>query len=68
MAFTQAHLHAIQAAIAKGELSVTLDGRTVVYRQMTELIQAEARIANALSSATRPRQTLVVASKGFDCP
>lgn len=65
MAFTQADLDAIQAAIATGALSVTLDGRTVVYRQMTELLAAEKRIAAALS--TRPRQTLVVASKGFDC-
>jgi hypothetical protein len=63
MAFSQADLDAIRAAIAKGEVSVTLDGRTITYRSIGELLQAEQRIASALS--TRVKQTLVVASKGF---
>lgn len=63
MAFVQADLDAIRAAIAKGELSVTLDGRTVTYRSIAELLLAEQRIVGALS--VRPRQTLIVASKGF---
>lgn len=63
MAYVQADLDAIRAAIAKGELSVTLDGRTVTYRSIAELLLAEQRIAGAISA--RPRQTLIVASKGF---
>jgi hypothetical protein len=63
MVFVQADLDAIRSAIASGALSVTLDGRTVTYRSVDELLKAEQRIAGAL--AGRPKQTLVVASKGF---
>ena len=63
MAFAQSDLEAIQAAIAKGELEVELDGRRVRYRSMPELLAAEQRIAGAL--AGRVRQTQIVASKGL---
>jgi hypothetical protein len=63
MAFTQADLDAIRAAIAQGVSTVTIDGRTVTYRSVNELLSAEQRISAALSG--RPRQTLIVASKGF---
>lgn len=65
MAFSQADLDAIRSAIAKGELSVTLDGRSVTYRSVSELLLAEQRIAGSLSA--RPRQSYIVASKGFQC-
>ncbi len=65
MAYTQADLDAIRTAIATGERTVTFSDRMVSYRSMEELLQAEARIVAALSIATRPRQTLIVAGKGF---
>lgn len=63
MAFVQADLDAIRTAIAKGERAVEFADRSVTYRSMEELLQAEQRITSALS--TRVRQTLVVAAKGF---
>ena len=66
MAFSQADLDAVRAAIASGALSVTLDGRTVTYRSVAELFAAEQRITSALSGRAS-RQTLITASKGFQC-
>lgn len=64
MGFVQADLDAIRAAIAKGERMVMFSDRSVTYRSMAELLEAEARIAAALT--TRARQTLAVQSgKGF---
>lgn len=67
MAYTQAQLDAIRAAIAKGERTVMYGDRSVTYRSMDELLAAEARIARALTEAagTRSKQTLLVSAKGF---
>ena len=65
MAYTDADLTAIRQAIARGELMVQFADRSVRYRSMDELLRAEAHIATALASP-RAKQTLVVASKGFD--
>lgn len=68
MAYTQTDLAAVRAAIARGERSVQYMDRSVTYRSMDELLQAEERIANALaeaSSETRRKQSFGVASKGF---
>lgn len=66
MGYAQADLDAIRAAIAKGERMVMFADRSVTYRSIDELLQAEARIAAALSISTRPRQALGVQSgKGF---
>ncbi len=64
VAFSQTDLDAIRAAIAKGEKMVQFADRSVTYRSMDELFQAEARIAQALRTS-RAKQTLVVSSKGF---
>lgn len=64
MAYTQSDLAAIQRAIAKGERSVQFADRSVTYRSMEELLQAERRIADALNP-TRPRQYRGVGDKGF---
>lgn len=64
MAFSQTDLDAIRAAIAKGEKTVQFADRSVTYRSMDELFQAEARIAQALRTP-RAKQTLAVSSKGF---
>jgi len=67
VAYTEADLTAVRAAIAKGERSVQFADRSVTYRSMDELFQAEERIAGALATATstRPKQSFAVASKGF---
>jgi hypothetical protein len=70
MSFTLTDLTAIQTAIARGELEVEFADRRVRYRSMTELLQAEARITEALTSSSlpiRPKQTIGVAGKGFTC-
>ena len=54
-----------RSAIAKGERSVQFADRSVTYRSIDELMQAEARIANALASGSRAKQSLGVSSKGF---
>lgn len=64
--YTDADLSAVRAAIAKGERSVQFADRSVTYRSMDELFQAEERIASSLATTTpQPKQTFAVASKGF---
>ena len=64
MAFTQADLDAVRSAIARGERSVQFADRSVTYRSMDELLRAEERISNALTTE-RSKQTFGVSSKGF---
>lgn len=68
MAYTEADLTAVRTAIAKGERSVAFADRSVTYRDMSELLLAEARISQALASvpaARRKKQMFGVTSKGF---
>lgn len=66
MAFSEADLDAIRAAIAKGERMVQFADRSVTYRSIEELVQAEARINQALNAGTaRAKQSLTVTTKGF---
>ena len=51
MAFTTTDLDNIEAAIATGELTVSVNGRTVTYRSMTDLLKARDFISGALQSA-----------------
>jgi hypothetical protein len=51
MALTQTDLDALDAAIASGERRVTVDGRTVEYHSLAELLQARAHAAQVLSNA-----------------
>ena len=64
MAYTEADLAAVDALIAAGEKSVAHADRAVTYRPMSELQEARRTILASLGS--RPRQTLITASKGFD--
>lgn len=70
MAFTAADLQAIRTAIARGERSVQFADRSVTYRSMEELLQAESRICRALESVPatvrRSKQSRLVATKGFN--
>ena len=65
MAYTQADLDAIHATIAKGELRVDYSDRSVTYRSIAELQQAESIIATALSTGGRSKQSFGTSSKGF---
>ena len=64
MAATAADLAAIERALFKGEASVTFADRRVDYRSVEDLMKARDLIKAELYS--RPRQTLVVTSKGWD--
>ena len=64
MAYTEADLAAVDALIAAGEKSVAHADRAVTYRPMSELLESRKLILADLR--TRPRQTIITASKGFD--
>jgi roadblock/LC7 domain-containing protein len=54
MAWTQTDLDAIDAAIASGELTVSVNGRLVTYRSIAELLRARAAmLASIQSTSTR---------------
>lgn len=54
MAYTQADLSAVQAAIASGEMTVKHNGREVTYRSIAELRRAEDRIMADLAGQQQP--------------
>jgi len=51
MAYTTTHLAAIESAIATGELTVSVDGRTVTYRSVSDLLKAKREIEAGLVSS-----------------
>ena len=67
MAFTSTDLDRIERAIATGELTVTVDGETVTYRSVSELIKARDMIRGALEAsgqvAARPRVSYATRSR-----
>ena len=67
MAYTQADLEALQAALAKGEKRVSFGDKTVEYRSVAELQAAirsvEAEIARGMGAAKR--QIRITTGKGF---
>lgn len=65
MAYSQDDLDAIRSTIAKGERTVQFADRSVTYRSMDELLAAEARILQAISSRGRAKQTVGIATKGL---
>ena len=57
MAYTTTQLAAIESAIATGELTVQVDGRSVTYRSISDLIKARNVIEASLATTgqvTRP--------------
>lgn len=44
MAYTQAHLEALETALAKGEKRVSFGDKTVEYRSIEELVEAIAQV------------------------
>lgn len=52
MAFTSADLDRIDRAISNGELSCTLDGKSVTYRSIAELLKARSFIQDAIAASS----------------
>jgi hypothetical protein len=74
MAVTQADIDRLNAALANGERQVVLDGQSITYRSVAELItargdlqrQLDAATAAATSAEPRPKQWgLYQQSRGF---
>ncbi len=73
MAYTQSHLDALEAALAKGEKRVSFGDKTVEYRTVDELKDAIREVKRGLmeqAAATglipgAPRQIRVTTRKGF---
>jgi len=73
MAYTDVQLHALEAALAKGERRVTFQDKTVEYRSVDELKAAIREVRRGLfdqATATglwpaAPRQIRVTTAKGF---
>ena len=73
MAYTQAHLDALEAALVKGEKRVTFGDKTVEYRSVDELQAAIAAVKPHLFEQAvdtglwpgAPRQIRVTTGKGF---
>lgn len=65
MAWTQADVDAIEAAIASGTLSISNGDKTITYRSVTEMLKARDSMKAALNgSASRTMTTLAQFSKG----
>lgn len=56
MALTQSDLDALDSAIAGAELTVTVDGKSVTYRSITELKRAREHVAGVISAASGQRR------------
>jgi len=73
MAYTQAHLDALEAALVKGEKRVTFGDKTVEYRSVDELQAAIGAVKRDLFEQAvdtgrwpgAPRQIRVTTGKGF---
>jgi hypothetical protein len=73
MAYTEAQLDALQAALVKGERRVTFADKTVEYRSIDELRAAIREVRRGLFEQAAdtgllpgaPRQIRIVTHKGF---
>ncbi|AXO89004.1 hypothetical protein DZC75_13710 [Pseudomonas parafulva] len=59
MAYTKAHLDAVERAIARGEKTVRYTDRTVEYRSVDELMRARDLIRSELVQSAGPRSRVV---------
>ncbi|MBJ9975285.1 hypothetical protein IAE35_05265 [Pseudomonas sp. S75] len=59
MAYTKAHLDAVERAIARGEKTVRYTDRTVEYRSVDELMRARDLIRSELVRSAGPRSRVV---------
>lgn len=67
MAFTQAQLDALEAAIAEGSLIVKYADKSVQYRSLDEMIRIRELIRQALGQSSGSASRIYpVVSKGLD--
>lgn len=64
MAWTQADLDRLDAAIASGTKSVQLDGQQRVFQSTRDMLQVRAIIVRSLNP-NQPTTTLATTRKGF---
>lgn len=56
MAVTQTDIDALDSAIAKSELRVEIEGRSVTYRDIDQLIAARKHLAGVVAGSTSPQR------------
>jgi hypothetical protein len=65
--FTQAHLTAIEEAIAGGYLKVRYDDKEVTYQSMGDLLKARALIASQLNTDASPmRKVYITTARDYE--
>lgn len=64
MAWTQADVDALKAAVAKGEKSVTFSDRSVTYRDLGEMLQALALMERSIQGTSARTFRLAEVKKG----
>lgn len=64
--FTQAHLAAIEEAIAGGYLKVRYDDKEVTYQTMGDLLKARALIAAQVNQASPMRKVYVSTARDYE--
>lgn len=65
--FTQAHLTAIEEAIAGGYLEVRYDDKVVKYQTMGDLLKARALIASQLNGSSSPiRKVYMTTARDYE--
>lgn len=69
MAFSQTQLDALDTAISQGALTLSMNGRTVTYRSLTEMIQLRdtmrAELGIAVNARAKARFITPVTGKGL---
>ena len=55
MAYTQTDLDALQASIARGITQASMNGETVTFRSLNEMLRLEAKLKRELSSTPTAR-------------
>ena len=64
--FTQAHLSAIEEAIAGGYLEVRYDDKIVRYQTMGDLLKARALILSKVSNASPMRKVYMTTARDYE--
>jgi hypothetical protein len=64
--FTQAHLAAIEEAIAGGYLEVRYDDKVVRYQSMGDLLKARALIASKINEAKPMRKVYISTARDYE--
>jgi hypothetical protein len=66
MAYTQADLDAIEAAILSGTSTVSYESKSVTYRSIDELFRIRAAIMRALGLSTTKKTILIAHDRAFE--